>query len=135
MEDFDEYPERNEVILKLMKHVLGMSDEQRLDLLYKIEEVPLNDLTLGDRGETRKPYDQTISFFVQDRKYEAVCKDISSGGIFIQTDEVFHVGQIVTLEIPFSNGRQSIQVPAEIVRVDAEGIGLKFMKKENITYT
>ena len=134
MDDFEEYPERNDVILKLMQRILSMPDEQLLDLLKKIEELPVNELTLGERDEIRKPFDQTISFYVQNRRYKAFCKDISSGGIFIQTDEVFHVGQIVTLDIPFSNRNQSIKVPAEIVRVDSEGIGLKFMKKEKITY-
>lgn len=134
MEDFDNAPERNNVILRLMERILTMSDEQRMDLLQKVEEVPLGELTLGERNETRKQFDQSISFFVQNRRYQAICKDISSGGIFIQTDEVFHVGQIVTLDIPFSNGEQSIKVPAEIVRVDVEGVGLRFMKKEKVTY-
>jgi Tfp pilus assembly protein PilZ len=135
MEDLDEYRPQKDVILRVMERVLNMSDEQRLDLLYKLEKEPQQELTLGERNEIRKTYDQKISFFVQNRRYRALCKDISSGGIFIQTSEVFHLGQIVTLDIPFSNGDQSIQVPAEIVRIDTEGIGLKFMKKEKDTYT
>jgi Tfp pilus assembly protein PilZ len=134
MEDFDDYPEQKDVILRIMEQVLSMSDEHRLDLLYKLEEESGGELSLGDRNECRKTFERTISFFVQNRRYQAICKDISSGGIFIQTDEVFHLGQLVTLDIPFSNGDQSIQVPAEIVRVDQEGIGLKFMKKEKVTY-
>lgn len=134
MEDFDNIPGRNDTILRLMERILSMTDEQRLDLLQKVEEIPLGELTLGDRNETRKHYDQSISFYVQNRRYQAICKDISSGGIFIQTDEVFHLGQMVTLDIPFSNGDQSIKVPAEIVRVDSEGIGLRFLKKEKVTY-
>jgi hypothetical protein len=134
MADFDDYPDEKNVILRIMERVLSMSDEQRLDLLYKLDENLESDLSLGDRNECRKPYDRTISFFVQNRRYQAICKDISSGGIFIQTNEVFHLGQTITLDIPFSNGQQSIQVPAEIIRVDNEGIGLKFMKKEKVTY-
>ena len=114
--------------------LFASSDEQRLDLLHKLEEDSGTDLTLGDRNECRKPYERSISFFVQNRRYQAICKDISSGGIFIQTNEVFHLGQVITLDIPFSDGEQSLQVPAEIVRVDNEGIGLRFMKKEKVTY-
>ena len=134
MEDFDDYPEQKDVILQIIERVFNMSDEERLDLLHKLEQGPPNELTLGERNEIRKAYEQTISFFVQNQRYQAVCKDISSGGVFIQTDEVFHLGQTVTLDIPFSNGDQSIKVPAEIVRVDKEGIGLRFMKKEKVTY-
>ena len=134
MEDFDDYPEKKDVILRIMECVFSMTDEQRLDLLNKLEEDSGTDLTLGDRNECRKPYERTISFFVKNRRYQAICKDISSGGIFIQTNEVFHLGQVITLDIPFSDGEQSLQVPAEIVRVDNEGIGLRFMKKEKVTY-
>jgi len=49
----------------------------------------------------------------------------------MQTTEIFRLGQLVILDIPFSDGKESIKVPAEIVRIETEGIGLKFMKKEN----
>ncbi|MEJ2097119.1 MAG: PilZ domain-containing protein [Deltaproteobacteria bacterium] len=131
---FDEAAARNDLILKLMEHILNLSDDQRLNLLHKLEEIPLETFSLGERDVARKPYDQTISFYVKNRRYQAVCKDISTGGVFIQTNEIFRVGQIVTLDIPFSDGEQTIQVPAEIVRVDSDGIGLRFIKKEKVTY-
>jgi Tfp pilus assembly protein PilZ len=130
----EETAARNDLILKLMEHILNLSNDQRLDLLRKLEEIPMETISLGERDVARKPYDQTISFYVKNRRYQAVCKDISSGGVFIQTNEVFRVGQIVILDIPFSNGEQTIQVPAEIVRVDNDGIGLRFIKKEKVTY-
>ena len=134
MEDFGKYPREKDVILQIIEHVFNMSDEERLNLLNKLEKVPMGELTLGERNEIRRTYEQSISFFVQNRRYKAICKDISSGGVFIQTNEVFHLGQTVMLDIPFSNGDQSIQVPAEIVRIDTDGIGLRFMKKEKVTY-
>ena len=90
----------------------------------------MKELSLGDREDFRRKYDQTITFSTQNRRYRAFCKDISNGGIFIQTSEMFQLGQLVTLDIPFSDGKESIKVPAEIVRVNPDGIGLKFMKKE-----
>jgi len=134
MENNQDYPEKNDVTLLLIKHVLEMTDSERLNLLEQLEMLPVQDLSLGDRDGTRRSYDQTISFSTQDRQYTALCKDISNGGIFIQTGDVFRLGQLVTLDIPFSSGKESIKVPAEIVRVNPDGIGLKFMKKENVTY-
>lgn len=130
MAEYDEYSSSNSIILRLMELILAMNHEQRLDLLSKLEEVPAKDLSLGDRNHARKGFQKSISFSVKDREYSAICKDISNGGIFIQTDEVFTVGQTVVLNIPFSDGSREIKVPAEIVRVSANGIGLKFMKKE-----
>jgi Tfp pilus assembly protein PilZ len=134
MENNEDYPEKNDVIIQLIKRVLEMTDGERLDLLGQLNMLPVQDLSLGDRDGTRRDFDQTISFSTQERQYTALCKDISNGGIFVQTGDVFRLGQMVTLEIPFSHGKESIKVPAEIVRVNPDGIGLKFMKKDNVTY-
>jgi len=134
MDDMADYPHEKDILLHLFKKILEMTAEERLDLLDKLEELPVKNLSLGERDGIRRLYDQTISFSTQDRQYTAVCKDISNGGIFIQTQDVFKLGQLVTLDIPFSSKDESIKVSAEIVRVDTEGIGLKFLKKENVTY-
>jgi len=134
METNEVYPQKNDVILQLIKRVLEMTDGERIDLLGQLNMLPVQDLSLGDRDGARREYDQTITFSTQERQYTAICKDISNGGIFIQTGEVFRLGQLVTLDIPFSHGKESIKVPAEIVRVNPNGIGLKFMKRENFTY-
>ena len=131
MAEYDELSNGNGIILRLMERILAMNEEQRLDLLSKLEELPTEELSLGDRNDVRKGFERNISFSVQDRSYNAICKDISNGGLFIQTNEVFTVGQTVVLNIPFSDGSREIKVPAEIVRVSGHGIGLKFMKKEN----
>jgi hypothetical protein len=130
MEKNQDFPDKNDVILQLIKQILEMTDGQRLDLLEQLGRIPVKELSLGDRDGFRRMYDQTITFSTQDRQYSALCRDISSGGIFIQTLDIFKLGQLVTLDIPFSNEKESIKVPAEIVRVNPDGIGLKFMKKE-----
>ncbi|MBW2513798.1 MAG: PilZ domain-containing protein [Deltaproteobacteria bacterium] len=130
MENNEYYFETNNVILQLMKKILEMTDEERLDLLGQLEKLPVKELSLGERDDTRRTYHQTITFSTQDGQYRALCRNISNGGIFIQTSEIFRLGQLVTLDIPFSDGKESIKVPAEIVRIETEGIGLKFMKKE-----
>lgn len=130
MESNEDFFEKNDVILALVKHILNMTDGERLDLLEQLQKVPVKELSLGERDGIRRIYEQTITFSTQDRQYKALCKDISNGGIFIQTSEIFRLGQLVTLDIPFSDGKESIEVPAEIVRVNPDGIGLKFIKKE-----
>jgi len=130
MENNQDFPEKIDVTLQLLKQILGMTDGERRDLLEQLEKMPVKELSLGDRDDYRRKYDQTITFQTQNRQYRAYCKNISNGGIFIQTSEIFQLGQLVTLDIPFSDGKESIKVPAEIVRVNSDGIGLKFMKKE-----
>ncbi len=132
MENTEDYPHENDILLLLFKKILEMTDAQRLDLLEKLDELPIKNLSLGDRDDIRRLYDQTITFSTQNRNYTAVCRDISNSGIFIQTQDVFRLGQLVTLEIPFNSKNESLKIPAEIVRADPDGIGLKFLKKENV---
>jgi len=120
----------NRLVLQLMALILEMTEDERLDLLMKLEAQPGRDLGLGERSDARKPYAKPVRLSVRDRTYTALCKDISNGGIFIETDQVFQVGQIVTLIIPFSDDRRNLNVPAEIVRVSQDGIGLRFLKKQ-----
>jgi len=119
----------NRLVLQLMALILEMTEDERLDLLMKLEAHSGRDLGLGERSDPRKPYAKPVRLSVRDRTYTGLCKDISNGGIFIETDQVFQVGQIVTLIIPFSDDRRNLNVPAEIVRVSQDGIGLRFLKK------
>jgi len=116
---------------QLNRRIQEMTAAEKRNLLEQLTQFPPTNLSLGEREDTRWPYDQTVAFLTKNRHYSADCKDISSGGIFIKTDEVFQVGQLVILEIPFTSGAASIKIPAEIVRVSIDGIGLKFLKKEN----
>lgn len=134
METVENNAEHNETIIQLIKRILELNPGDRLDLLTQLEHFPGKDLSLGDRDGARRLYNQTITFSTQDGEFTAICKDISDGGIFVQTEDVFHVGQLVTLEIPYSHGEKSITVPAEIVRVSADGIGLRFLKKESAAH-
>lgn len=133
MENIEDFPPKDDVIFQLMQRIMEMSDGERLDLLAQLEKFPVQNLSLGDRDDVRRMYEQTITFSTRDRRYTALCKDISNGGIFIQTADMFQLGQLVILNIPFSDGKEAIKVPAEIVRVNPEGIGLKFMKKETVS--
>ncbi len=130
MVDSQNFTEKNDVTLQLFKRILEITDGERLDLLEQLRKAPVQELSLGDRDSIRRIYDQTITFFTQNRQYRALCKNISNDGIFIQTSEIFRLGQLVTLDIPFSDGKESITVPAEIVHVNPDGIGLQFIKKE-----
>ena len=70
MEDNQDFSEKNDVILQLIKQILEMTDGERLDLLEQLGKVPVKELSLGDRDGFRRMYDQTITFSTQDRQYQ-----------------------------------------------------------------
>ena len=58
--------------------------------------------------------------------YNDFTKDISFGGVFIETSTPFSVGQEISLTFPIPNQQKHIKITGEIVRISDQGIGVKF---------
>ncbi len=56
-------------------------------------------------------------------------QDISVGGVFLQTMAPLAVGRPITMTIPSTDGRHTIKVHGEVVRVTDNGVGIKFTQK------
>lgn len=125
----DEIVVSEPVIARLLRLILDLKEDEQYHLLRQLEERAFSDENPADRQETRKPYKTTIEFFSQEKKYRGFSKDISSSGMFIITNDLFSVGQVVSLKISFANNDRFIKVPAQIVRVTEDGIGVEFLKK------
>jgi len=93
---------RYEVQARLIRMIMKMSDTERKELLTKWEQY-------------RRP---------EMRKYPR--KDISSGGVCIQTDGHFFLGQQITLTFTIPKAEEDITVSGEVVRVNTRGIGVRF---------
>ena len=130
MIDTDDQLGKDSITVRLITLILDMPYDRQLALLKQLEEIPMTTFDTSDRDDTRKSYSSTVSFTAKDRTYKGASKDLSSGGMFIETNESFSVGEIIILTIPFSNKKRDIKVPAEIMRITDEGIGVKFIKKE-----
>jgi Tfp pilus assembly protein PilZ len=120
---------REPVIVRLIRLILDMQEDEQYHLLRQLEDRFYNGESVADRQDTRKPYKTTIEFYSREKKYKGFSKDISSSGMFIITSELFSVGQVVSLKISFANNDRFIKVPAQIVRMTEDGIGVEFMKK------
>jgi hypothetical protein len=129
MEDFDQELGKDSVTVRLIKKLLDLSEEQQLSLLKQLDGTSVADQSSDDRDDTRKSFKETINFTVKDQDYTGGSEDISSGGMFIKTEGSFSVGQGIVLNIPLTNKRKHIKVPAEIIRVTPDGIGVEFLKK------
>jgi len=121
--------DKDTITVRLIKKVLVLSEEQQYALLKQLDDPSFFSNGYGERDEIRKVYVNTIEFETKGQKYKGVSQDISSGGMFIKTNEPVAVGGTVILNIPYSDNRQCIRVPAEIVRKDSNGIGVEFLKK------
>ena len=58
--------------------------------------------------------------------FQAPVNNISSGGVFIDTNQRLFVGQEIAIKFDFPGVRKTIMANGEIVRTSFEGAGIRF---------
>jgi hypothetical protein len=79
------------------------------------------------RRFARKTFRRAVIFACQNRYYAGLTKNISKGGIFIETRSRFAIGQIITLVISRTKIETGVMLKGEVVHRRPEGFGLKFL--------
>jgi len=128
MVSHDDLDCKEAVTVRLIKHILEMSEQQQTTLLKQLEDPSFFSGGFGERDDIRRPYINEIEFESKGRLCKGVSQDISGGGIFIKTDEKFSIGNTIVLKIPFTDNQKQIRVLAEVVRIAADGVGVEFLK-------
>ncbi len=85
------------------------------------------------RKDPRKPSFISTECSTGDTRFTDFIQDISNGGVYIQTDGSFFLGQQITLTFSIPKTREEQKVSGEIVRVDSQGIGVKFNEPLSIS--
>jgi len=81
------------------------------------------------REYSREIYNKPVRFKHDNRIHNGRIKDISRGGIFIETKSCFPIGKIVVLTIPAKKACKRIRLKGWIVRRSEEGFGVKFDRR------
>ena len=129
MADTDQEIGKESITLSLIRKILDMTEEQQLSLYQQLEEISATAIMTSEREDTRKSFKETIQFAMKNQTFTGISQDISAGGMFIITEDTFSVGQMITIQIPLANKSKHIKVPAQIVRIKPDGIGVEFLKK------
>ncbi len=114
--------EKERVSSRLSELIAKMTDEQLENLLEFAEEL---------HGKKKRQHDRyscliTTDCVYKSRAFNDFIKDISCGGVFIETKESFAPGEDITLTISFSHYSKPFKIAGEIVRIAPSGIGVKF---------
>ena len=89
------------------------------------------------RWHSRKPCEIAINYATRVHALEDVIKNISLGGVYIETRMPLTVGQSISMKFRLPKSRKLIHVIGEIVWADLPGIGVKFRStaaKDNGVY-
>ena len=107
---------------RLVELITDMPEEKQQALVRDLEK----ETSKGARKHHRKPFIMVVDYVMQDRMYKDFIQDISAGGLFIETNKPFSLGQDVTLTFPLPDHQEHIKITGEVVRTTTQGIGVKF---------
>ena len=125
---------------RLSQIINAMSEIEKLELLKELEARLQTDLE--DRREYHRKYeiieascstrDVTLAnTSIHKISFRDSIYNISKGGVFIKTAYPFRLDQKLSLIFQLSGDEESIKINGKIVRVDTNGIGVKFNKPLN----
>ena len=81
------------------------------------------------RNHPRRVFSRPLRFDVAENVYDGSTKNISASGVFIATDQKMEIGQVIKLNLPLKKGKM-VRARGEIIWVNNEGFGLKFIKEK-----
>ncbi len=111
---------------RLLEMFERMTEEQQLIYLRHLEKLQAN----WKRSHARRRCQIDVDYDTPDGSFRNTIKDISIGGVFIETQEAFSIGQEIDLYLTSPINQVSCMVTGKVARRDKNGIGIKF---ENLT--
>lgn len=77
----------------------------------------------------RMPCSEDTHFAANRELFQGTIKNVSEGGIYVQTRERFTVGQEVVVAGPFGENRQDVKRYGRVVWYDDRGIAVEFVRR------
>ena len=115
----------------LYKLIIDLSPEEKLQLLSQLQGMVTDEpagytLDLEERNTPRKRCSIDVNWATSGQHFRYVILDISTGGMFIKTNESLSVGQNLRLNFSYPGSGNVSGLPVEIVRESPNGVGVKF---------
>ena len=112
---------------RLLNIIMELPVEQQLKLLKVLDSWQ----DQGVRKYPRKRWVIPVDLEIKDQTFKKFIKDVSKGGVFIETQKPFSVGQEIRLHIQLPNKSKPFEIVGEIIRSNPQGIGVKFKRHPN----
>jgi hypothetical protein len=83
---------------------------------------------MKQRKHYRKFYGANASLWIQNREYSCIVKDISRSGALLTFDvlPLLKIGELVDIQIPFTDGERHVKKTAKVKRLNGNSIGIRF---------
>ena len=114
-----------EVEAQIAAIISNMSEMEKRELLGRLEKWEESMLQ-----ETREHHRRHTSIYAvfsgQDCYFRDYIKDISAGGLFIETETALFINQELVITFFLPDSRKPIKIRGKVVRTDPKGFGIKF---------
>ncbi len=112
----------NSGVTDAVKLIAEMCENAERTDLEALEEIVFE----GNRKHARKALMAVVDYATQDQAYRDFIKNISAGGVFIETSVPASIGQELSLTFALPYHQANIKITGEVVRVSPQGIGVRF---------
>jgi Tfp pilus assembly protein PilZ len=109
---------------QLVGIIKNISEDKQLKLLELLKQ--WNEQ--GNRDYNRKSCLIAVDYSSQDRFFRDFIQNISAGGVFIETREVFSAGQEIGLTFSIPHSQIPFRISGRIMRTSSKGVAVKFLK-------
>ena len=114
--------DKSSVAARLHELEEKMPDDEQQDLLRELEKRVYQ----KKRAHERKPFPATVDYSNGSGSYREFIKDISSGGVYIETRRPHSVGERISMTFLLPEYEKRVKIQGVIARVDEQGIGVRF---------
>jgi Tfp pilus assembly protein PilZ len=129
--------DKHEVTVRLLELILNMPDADLFNLLKNLEEHHFSEIserpnTVSMPQEEMRAHPRKTSLIAVDCETHDVCftnfiQDISNGGVFIETNAHFYLGQQLKMNFSLPEAENPFTVDGKVIRVNQQGIGVQFI--------
>ena len=107
--------------------ISSISETERRYLLKKLVNW-YHSKSIELREYPRKSFSIPVEYSTNGIRFIYFIQNISDGGVFIQTDDNFHIDQQIIMNFSLPKVEKDTTVSGKVVRVDSRGIGVKFVE-------
>ena len=125
MDKNDTKLEIQEVRARLHELISNMSEAGARELLKELEKRDQS-TTSDKRKYPRKQVFSYVECVGDGCEFSDFIQDISAGGLFVETQIPFFIGQKLTMTFSFPDADRPTQTTGKVVRIDSKGLGVKF---------
>ncbi len=120
----DKSSDTNEIRSRLNEYISNLSKTELIELLEVFESIQRN--TTEKRKHIRKSSTSHADCELHTDAIAGFIKNISDGGLLIEPGVPIDIGRGLSVTFSLSGTDSSIEVEGKIVRVDSQGIAVKF---------